>query len=90
MPLLTPVTTNTLLVSLPITIEAFIFDDLESGWSGIARAFGIYLYELQRSGICYGHGIDAIAGVHKTATRCSIQRSRKDDQTDHLDVVRYR
>lgn len=56
MPLLTPVTTNTLLVSLPINIEAFIFDDLESGWSGIARAFDIYLYELQRSGMlrtCY-------------------------------------
>lgn len=52
MPLLTPVTTNTLLVSLSINIEAFIFDDLESGWCGIARAFGIYLYELQRSGIC--------------------------------------
>lgn len=51
MPLLTPVTTNTLLVSLPINIEAFIFDDLESGWSGIARAFDIYLYELQRSGM---------------------------------------
>lgn len=58
MPLLTPVTTNTLLVSLSINIEAFVFDDLESGWSGIAGAFGIYLYELQRSGICYGHGID--------------------------------
>lgn len=58
MPLLTPVTTNTLLVSLPINIEAFIFDDLESGWSGIAGAFGIYLYKLQRSGICYGHGMD--------------------------------
>lgn len=75
MPLLTPVTTNTLLVSLPIYIEAFIFDDLESGWSGIAGAFGIYLYELQRSGICYGHGIDAVSGVHKNGH--SMQHTKK-------------
>lgn len=90
MPLLTPVTTNTLFVSLPINIEAFIFDDLRA--VGLASP-GPLVY-ISMSFSLAGYVTDVVSTLllesTKTATRCSIQRSRKDDQADHLDVVRYR